>query len=406
LEDDNNLGAVEEKMVFEEQKNHASIVLQNGNTSNTPNTPNNNNIEDTLQYFRESVISPFNVGMSSYKRIMQFTLVNSELPRTRLSKLQRFKLEDLILQTESQKPKTKDPDTDEYRAVKSFLESQVDMDISPEDHLVFDISLDSLGKLSLLHFIDNTFGVKISEEQLVKFPSIHTISEYIRANKLFHKQEDSSWTGNMKEGGEVDLPKYSFLLGAIVRSVRSIARIFIRIEGKGFENIPEGACFFAPNHQSKLDAFLVLSYLDKKTLKETYSYAKKDHVKGMLRRFLAHRTNIIVMDLAKDLKESIHKMAEVVNQGKKILIFPEGTRTLSGEMGTFKKTYALLSIELAIPVVPIAISGAYYGEKTDQQRIKRTRITVEFLPPINPAGLTADELNDLVRQRIEEKVKR
>jgi len=195
------------------------------------------------------------------------------------------------------------------------------------------------------------------------------------------------------------------LLGTIVRSVCSIANIFIKTEGKGFENIPEGPCFFAPNHQSKLDAFLVLSYLDKKTLKDTYAYAKKDHVKGPIRKYLAHWTNIIVMDLAKDLKESIHKMAEVVKLGKKILIFPEGTRTLTGGIGSFKKTYALLSSELNIPVVPIAISGAYYGDAKDKMRIKRTKIIVEFLPAISPEGLNPDELNDLVRQRIVERIK-
>ena len=364
-----------------------------------------NRIEDILQYFRESVLAPFNAEMSSYKRIMQFTLVHSELPRTRLSKLQRFKLEDLIKQTENEKPKSKDPDTPEYRAVKSFIESQVDMDVSPDDHLVFDIALDSLGKLSLIDYIDKTFGVKIGEEQLLKFPSIKTISEHIITHKLFHKQEDTTWTGDMKEDKEIELPKYSFLLGTIVHSVRSIANIFIKTEGKGFENIPEGPCFFAPNHQSKLDAFLVLSYLDKKTLKDTYAYAKKDHVKGTIRKYLAHRTNIIVMDLTKDLKESIHKMAEVVKLGKKILIFPEGTRTETGEIGTFKKTYAILSAELNIPVVPIAISGAYYGDKKDKMRIKRTKITVEFLPAISPEGLNPDELNELVKHRIEEKMK-
>ena len=364
-----------------------------------------NHIEDIQQYFRESVLMPFNAGLSSYKRIMQFTLVNSELPRTRLSKLQRFKLEDLINRTISEKPKSKDPDTAEYLAVKTFIESQVDMDISPDDHLVFDIALDSLGKLSLIDYIEKTFGVKIPEEQLLKFPSIKTISEYIRTNKLFHKHEDSTWTGDLKEVKEVDLPKYSFLLGMIVSSVRSIGNIFIATEGKGFENIPKGPCFFAPNHQSKLDPFLVLSYLDQKTLRDTYSYAKKDHVKGFVRKYLAHRTNIIVMDLTKDLKESILKMAEVVKLGKKILIFPEGTRTVSGEIGSFKKTYALLSTELNIPVVPIAISGAYYGDKKDKMRIKRTKITVEFLPAIYPEGLTSDELNELVKKQIEEKIK-
>ncbi len=364
-----------------------------------------NNITDIQHYFRESVLSPFNAEMSSYKRIMQFTLVNSDLPRTRLSKLQRFKFADLIEKAESEKPKSKDPDTDEYRAVKSFIESQVDMDISPEDNLVFDIALDSLGKLSLIDYIEKTFGVKIGEEQLIKFPSIRSIAEHISLNKLFHKQETDNWTGDLKEEAEVDLPKYSFLLGTIVHSVRSISNIFIATEGKGFENIPEGPCFFTPNHQSKLDAFLVLAYLDRKTLRDTYSYAKKDHVKGPIRKYLAHWSNLIVMDLAKDLKESIHKMAEVVKHGKKILIFPEGTRTLTGEMGSFKKTFALLSTELSIPVVPIAITGAYYGDARDKMRIKRTKITVEFLPVISPKGLTPDELSELVRQRIEEKIK-
>lgn len=365
-----------------------------------------NNIADTLQYFRESVLSPFNAEMSSYKRIMQFTLVKSELPRTRLSKLQRFKLEELINQTESEKIKSKEPDTAEYRAVKSFIESQVDMDVTPDDHLVFDIALDSMGKLGLIDFIEKTFGVKIVEDQLLKFPSIKTISEYIRTHKLFHKQDDFSWTGDLKENKEVDLPKYSFLLGAIVHSVRSISNIFITTEGKGFENIPEGPCFFAPNHQSNLDAFLVLSYLDRKTLKNTYSYAKNDHVKGAIRKFLARRTNIIVMDLTHDLKESIHKMAEVVKLGKNILIFPEGTRTVTGELGTFKKTYAILSTELNIPVVPIAISGAYYGDSKDKLRTRRTKITVEFLPAVSPGGLSPDELNELVRQRIDERLKK
>ena len=363
-----------------------------------------NNIKDIPEYFRESVLSPFNAGMSSYKRIMQFTLVTSELPRTRLSKLQRFKFEELIHQTESKKSKSKDPDTEEYRAVKSFIESQVDMDISPDDNLTFDISLDSLGKIGLIHYIDKTFGIRISEEQLLKFPSIQTISEYISKNKLFHQHEETSWTNHLKEDIKVDLPKYTFLLGFIVRSVRSVANVFISTECLGLENIPDGACFLTPNHQSKMDPFLILSYMDNKTLQNTYAYAKTDHVQGFLRKYVAHRTNVIVMDLAKELKGSIQKIAEVVKLGKKVLIFPEGTRTISGELGTFKKTYALISSEFNIPIVPIAISGAYYGDPTDRFRIKRTKIVVEFLPAIDPSGLNPDELNELVRKRIEEKI--
>ena len=361
-------------------------------------------VEDINQYFREQVISPFNAEMSSYKRIMQFTLITTELPRTRLSKLQRFKLAELLVPKENQKSITKEPDTTEYLAIKSFIESQVDMDVLPDHHLVFDISMDSLSKLSLIDYIEKSFGIKFDEEQLLKFPSIRKIAEHIQNNKLFHKTEqESSWSGDLKEDAEVILPKTSFLLGPIVSSVRGFFRLFFKFEGKGMENIPEGPCFFAPNHESKLDAFLVLSYLDKQTLKNTFSYAKKDHVKSGIRKYLASRTNVIVMDLSKDLKHSIQKMAEVVKQGKKILIFPEGTRTLNGEIGKFKKTYTILSAELNIPIVPVAITGAYAAMSSGAKKIKKgEKITIEFLPAIYPEGMTPEELNDLVKQRIVE----
>ena len=109
------------------------------------------------------------------------------------------------------------------------------------------------------------------------------------------------------------------------------------------------------------------------------------------------------MDLANDLKHSIQKMAEVVKQGKKILIFPEGTRTLSGKPGKFKKTYAILSTELNIPIVPVAISGAYEAMSSGARKIKRgKKITVEFLPAIYPEGMTPEQLNELVKMRIVE----
>jgi long-chain acyl-CoA synthetase len=333
---------------------------------------------------------------------MQFTLVNSDLPRTRLSKLQRFKLAELLDNKENKRTAAPEPDSSEYRALKSFLESQVDMDVLPDHHLEFDITLDSLGKLGLIDFIEKSFGIKIDDDQLLKFPSIRKIAEYIQINKLFHNtDEQSGWAGDLKDDSKVELPTASFLFYPIVNSVRRFFGLFFKLEGKGMENIPEGPCFIVPNHESKLDAFLVLSYLDKPTLKDTFSYAKKDHVKSSIRRYLARHNNVIVMDLSKDLKGSIMKMAEVVKQRKKILIFPEGTRTKSGEIGEFKKTYAILGTELNIPIVPVAISGAWVAMSSGNKRIRKgSRITLEFLAPVYPENRKPEELNDLVKTRI------
>jgi long-chain acyl-CoA synthetase len=111
------------------------------------------------------------------------------------------------------------------------------------------------------------------------------------------------------------------------------------------------------------------------------------------------------MDLAKDLKESLQKMAEVVKLNKKIMIFPEGTRTTTGKLGDFKKTYAVISAELNIPIVPVAISGAYEGMSSGKKRIKPgSKITLTFLPPVNPAGLAPETLNTLVKGQIAETI--
>ncbi len=361
-----------------------------------------NGISDIDAYFKKNIIAPFNSELSSYKRIMQFTLVNTELPRTRLSKLQRFKLVDL-LEVKKEKIKTKKQvNTEEFKALKTFIETQVDMDILPEHHLVFDLAMDSLGKLGLIDFIEKSFGIELNEDQLIKFPTLQKMADHIKQKKLFHKTEEkTSWSSNVNESNEVELPTASIFLQPIVKAVRIIFSLFFKFEVKGQEHIPEGPCFITPNHETKLDAFLVLSYLDKNTLKNTYSYAKKDHVNGKLRGYLAKHNNVIVMDLSNDLKNSIHKMAEVVKQGKKILIFPEGTRSQTGELGSFKKTYALLSEELNIPILPVAILGGYEAMSSGDKKLKTgSKIKVEFLPVIDPKSRNANELNELVYAEI------
>ena len=75
----------------------------------------------------------------------------------------------------------------------------------------------------------------------------------------------------------------------------------------------------------------------------------------------------------------------MLKQGKSIVIFPEGTRSRNGGMGTFKKTFALLSKELGVPVLPVSISGAYNALPRGSKFFKPTKIELEYLPPMTPA---------------------
>lgn len=359
-------------------------------------------VKDIEHHYREKVMPDFNRELTSYKRIIQFTIVKEELPRTRLSKLQRHKLADLAVKKQNKEAAPyADARSEEYIAVKSFLESQVDMTVSPDDHLEFDIALDSLGKLSLIDFIEKTFGVEIEEDKLPTFGSVKLLVEHIKNNKRWHQADVTNWAAALKERVHVKLPKTWPTLGMIKNSARGFFSIYSRLRSDGVEYVPEGPCIITPNHQSFLDGLYVVAALKMKTMKNSYFYAKKKHVNNSFLRFMANRNNIIVMDVNKDLKESIQKLAEVLRKGKNVIIFPEGTRTRTGQLGEFKKTFAILSKELNIPVVPVAINGAYRA-MPDKALFPRPfrRINVSFSQPISPVGYSSDELTSIVQEKI------
>lgn len=361
----------------------------------------NANVTNIEEFFKNEVISSHNKNESSYKRIMQFTIIKSDIPRTRLGKIQRFKLGELLDAPKKKKEKALEPSTEEYKSLKVFIEDQVSGEVSADDHLEYDIALDSLGKLSLIDFIDRSFGIKVDQEKLLSFASIGKMAEFIADHKLRHKIENIDWNQILKEDVDLKLPKAWMTQTLLKNLAKFFFNIYFKFKGSGLENIPEGPCIIAPNHQSYFDGMMVASLFTNKTMRKTYFYAKKKHVNNAILRFFARKNNIIVVDINKDLKESIQKLAEVLKQGKNIIIFPEGTRTNDGKLGNFKQMFAILSKELNIPIVPVAIQGSFKALPTGK-RIPRisTPVSVQFLQPIFPTKFDYNTLTEKVKQDI------
>lgn len=391
---------IKEAAVFLEKDNLHAVILPDLSKMAE------SDIKSPEEYIRNSIISELNKTLSSYKRIMKFTIAKNELPRTRLGKLQRFKLAEMIVNSSGRADRSEQMKCEEYLTVKSYLESQTDMEISPDDHLEFDIGLDSLGKISLLSFIESAFGVKILEENLGKFQSVRKLVEFIKENKSRHHAEKVEWPVILKEKMHIELPTSWFTQNLIKFISKQVFKVYFRFRGKGVENIPDGPCIIAPNHQSYLDGLFVASFLKRTKMKNTYFYAKKKHVNNWFLKFFADKNNVIVMDLKNDLKGSILKLAEVLKRKKNIIIFPEGTRSKSGELGDFKKTFAILSKELGIPVVPVAIVGANNALSSGSIFPKPfKKVKVEFLKPIYPndhanAETIAGKVKEAIRKKL------
>ncbi len=383
-------------------------VLMNNNQLHAIIVPNKNklqqdNIASVKEFFYEKVLSPFNKKQSPYKRIMQLTISNVEIPRTRLGKIQRFKLNDLLTVKNKEVQKDiKEPNTEEYKLVKAFLQKNVEVNVLPQHHIEYDLALDSLAKISLLEFIERSFGLKMSQEQLMDFASIEEMVTFISENKLKISDKKLNWGDILKEKVQLKLPRVGFTNMILTFLFRNIFKLYFKMSSKGVENVPDGACIIAPNHSSYFDAVFVISFLKRKIIKSTYFYAKKKHVNNFISRFLVKRNNIIVMDINSNLKESIQKLAEVLKNGNKIMIFPEGTRTQTGELGDFKQTFAILSKELNVPIVPVYIDGAYEALPRGRFFPKfRAPINVNFLSPVEPKNFSYDDLANIVKKKID-----
>jgi long-chain acyl-CoA synthetase len=360
-------------------------------------------ISDLDEHFRWQVIDKVNRIVSPYKKILRFHITSAELPKTRLGKIKRFLLPDLA-GTRQQKIQD-EPKTREYQAIKKFLEDETQQAVHPGDHIELDLALDSLGRVSLTAFIETAFGVDVPEQSLADFQSIAKLAEHLHQKKTRLNFEGISWSQILKEKVHLNLPKSWFTHNLIKNMFQVAFRLSMRIRARGLENLPDQACIIAPNHQSILDGFLVASLLKRQFMKKTYVYAKEKHFRGRFLRFLANRNNIILVDVNKDLKLSIQKLAEVLKKGKNLMIFPEGTRTLTGKLGDFKQTFAILSQELQVPVIPVAIKGSFDILPAGSRfpRLFR-RVSIEFLQAVYPENHTYESLKNLVYQRLANKL--
>ena len=105
------------------------------------------------------------------------------------------------------------------------------------------------------------------------------------------------------------------------------------------------------------------------------------------------------MDMS-DLKNSIQKMGEALKKQKNLIIFPEGTRTTSGKLGEFKKTFAILSAELGVPIVPVSIKGAFDAMPKGSILPRPRKVQVEFLTPVYPQSHSYEKLTNKVYDKI------
>jgi len=143
---------------------------------------------------------------------------------------------------------------------------------------------------------------------------------------------------------------------------RMFARISLRLLGinldvKGLENIPDGEpVIFVSNHQSLIDVRLSIAAIPR-----NFSFVSKDIIFKIpvLGRYMKTSGHIgISRNDERNAYGTLNEVIKKLDGGKSIIFFPEGTRSVNGELGCFKRGISMIILKSGRKVIPTAIIGS------------------------------------------------
>jgi 1-acyl-sn-glycerol-3-phosphate acyltransferase len=175
------------------------------------------------------------------------------------------------------------------------------------------------------------------------------------------------------------------------------AMVGIKVAVSGREHLPAGTCIVASKHQSAFDTLVFHTLLDDPAM-----VMKQELTWIPLYGWYSLHAGMIAVDRkggAAALKRMIRDARRAKEQGRPIVIFPEGTRTPPGEKRTYQPGVVALYRDLDLPVVPVAVDTGLYWPRRSFRRTPGT-MRIEFLPPI-PPGLSRKEFTAELERRIE-----
>ena len=169
--------------------------------------------------------------------------------------------------------------------------------------------------------------------------------------------------------------KFSCRLGAV-------CAFNIRCHGR--EKVPQtGGGLMLSNHQSNLDPVLVglasdrrLNYVARKTL---FKFAPF--------RWLINSLDAIAIDREGIGLEGLKETLKRLKRGEIVLLFPEGTRTRDGEVHAIKPGFCAVARRAGVPILPVAIDGAWNAWPRQRRMPRRAVIHVQFGDPIEPGEI-------------------
>ncbi len=175
------------------------------------------------------------------------------------------------------------------------------------------------------------------------------------------------------------------------RAVLFLLLIPVKVEGR--ENVSKKKSYvFVANHQGAFDIFLIYGYLGC-----NFKWMMKHQLRKMpFVGYACAKAHQIFVDKRspRKIKETYDKARATLCNGTGLVVFPEGARTFTGHMGSFKRGAFMLADELQMPVVPMTIDGSFniMPRTRDMKFVRHHSLTLKIHPVIYPQSKGPENL--------------
>jgi long-chain acyl-CoA synthetase len=366
-------------------------------------------IAETIRWDMENV----GKDLPAYKRPTSLRIVKEGFPRTRLGKIQRHLVQERYGKEEAEvRPPVEgdagaDPALDDpvARVVLDYLRRVTEKSVVRlDDSLELDLGLDSLGRVEMLVAMESSFGTKIPDEAVADLFTVREVVEKIRSLEM--APTGPAVPARMRWREILTAPTTpeveSLLASSRSRSTRIISRVSrglcvavfhtlyrLRVEGRA--DVPtRGPLILVANHTSYFDAFIVAAALPPVTARQIFYLGFEWFFRHPVLAWWARGVRVIPVDLDSHLVRALQASARILRDDKVLCIFPEGERSVTGAVRTFRKGTGILVAELGVPVLPVHISGAFEAWPRGRTLPRLHPIRVRFGRPVTAEELLGD----------------
>ncbi|HRW58367.1 MAG TPA: (d)CMP kinase [Chlamydiales bacterium] len=149
--------------------------------------------------------------------------------------------------------------------------------------------------------------------------------------------------------------KMKFFYKMVCKTCYLLLRLFYRIEIYGQNYFIKGGAIVAPNHVSNFDPPIIAAT----SPEEIHFMAKASLFNIPILSALIRKLNAHPVSIGKSNLKAMKDLAKIIKEGNKILLFPEGNRSKTGEIQDFMPGVVFLSFQGNIPIIPAYILGSY-----------------------------------------------